>query len=142
MNPSCNLWHPLVCYKYKSKFGCTYGENVNSDMLSHALGASHTRSSDDSKNFNAEDKTNHDRMEKPVVCRDANHAQGRPIEVSRPHGHRHGKTPEKKEYHLVHNLKKRCIKKNFKGIHDRFLRDPEFRTAMLEYDRDEEVCIK
>ena len=30
----------------------------------------------------------------------------------------------------------------FKGIHDRFLRDPDFRTAMLEHDRDEEVCIK
>ena len=33
--------------------------------------------------------------------------------------HRYGKTPEKKEYHPAHNLKKRCIKKNFKGIHDR-----------------------
>ena len=31
---------------------------------------------------------------------------------------------------------------HFKRIHDRFLRDPEFRTAMLEHDRDEEVCIK
>ena len=54
------------------------------------------------------------------------------------HGHRYGKTPEKKEYHLAHNLKKRCIKKNFKGIHNRFLRDPDFRKAMLEHDRDEE----
>ena len=64
------------------------------------------------------------------------------IKKGRPHGHRYGKTTEKKEYHLAHNLKKKCIKKNFKGIHDRFLRDPEFRTAMLEHDRDEEVCIK
>ena len=56
------------------------------------------------------------------------------IKKGRPHGHRHGKTPEKKEYHLVHNLKKICIKKNFKGIHDRFLRDPDLRTAMLEHD--------
>ena len=63
------------------------------------------------------------------------------IKKGRPHGHRYGKTPEKKEYHLVHNLK-RCIKKNFKGIHDRFLGAPEFRTAMLEHDRDGEVCIK
>ena len=46
------------------------------------------------------------------------------------------------EYHLAHNLKKRCIKKNFQRIHDRFLRDPDFRTAMLEHDRDEDVCIK
>ena len=57
-------------------------------------------------------------------------------------GHRYGKTPEKKDFHLVHNLKKKRIKKHFKGIHDRFLKDPEFRTAMLEHDRDEEVCIK
>ena len=64
------------------------------------------------------------------------------IKKGRPHGHRYGKTPEKKEYHLAHNLKKRCIKKHFKGILDRFLRDPDFRTAMLEHDRDEEVCIK
>ena len=34
------------------------------------------------------------------------------------------------------------LKKNFKGIHDRFLRDPDFWKAMLEHDRDEEVCIK
>ena len=52
------------------------------------------------------------------------------IKKERPPGHRYGKTPEKIEYHLAHNLKKRCIKKNFKGIHDRFLRDPDFRTAM------------
>ena len=64
------------------------------------------------------------------------------IKKGRPHGHRYRKTPEKTEYNLAHNLKKRCIKKNFKGIHDRFWRDPDFRTAMLEHDRDEEVCIK
>ena len=39
--------------------------------------------------------------------------------LSIPHGHRYGKTPEKKEYQ-VHNLKKRCKKREFKGIHDRF----------------------
>ena len=64
------------------------------------------------------------------------------IKKGRPHGHRYGKTSEKKEYHQAHHLKKRCIKKHFKGIHDRFLRDPEFRASMLEHDRDEEVCIK
>ena len=64
------------------------------------------------------------------------------IKKGRPHGHRFGQTPEKKEYHLALNLKKKCIKKHFKGIHDRFLRGPEFRTSMLEHDRDEEVCIK
>ena len=47
-----------------------------------------------------------------------------------------------KEYHVAHNLKKRCIKRKFTGIHDRFLRDPDFRKSMLEHDRDEDVCIK
>ena len=32
------------------------------------------------------------------------------IKKGRPHGHRYGKRPEDKEYHLVHNLKKRCKK--------------------------------
>ena len=35
---------------------------------SHAQGASQTRSSDDSKSFNVEDKTDDDRTVKPVVC--------------------------------------------------------------------------
>ena len=43
------------------------------------------------------------------------------IKKGRPHGHRYGKTPEKKDYHLAQNLKKRCIKKRSTGIHDRFL---------------------
>ena len=58
------------------------------------------------------------------------------------HGHRYGKTPEKKEFHLVHNMKKRCIKRGFTGIHDRFLRDHDFRKRMLEHDRYEDVCLK
>ena len=42
------------------------------------------------------------------------------IKKGRPHGHRYGKIPEKKEYHQAYNLNKRCIKKHFKEIHDRF----------------------
>ena len=64
------------------------------------------------------------------------------IKKGRPHGHRYGKTPAKKEYHLAHSLKKRCIKRKFTGIHDRFLRDSDFRKSMLEHDRDEDVCLK
>ena len=64
------------------------------------------------------------------------------IKKGRPHGHRYGKTPQKKEHHQAHNLKKKCIMKHFKGIHDRFLEDPEFRASQLEHDRDEEVFIK
>ena len=47
----------------------------------------------------------------------------------RPHGHRYGKLAEKKEYHQAHNLKRRCIERQFKGIHDRFLRDHVFREC-------------
>ena len=64
------------------------------------------------------------------------------IKNGRLHIHKCGKTPEKKEYHLVHSLKKRRIKKRFTGIHDRFLRDHDFRKCMLEHDRDEDVYLK
>ena len=64
------------------------------------------------------------------------------IKQGRPHGHRHGKAPEKKECHLAHKLKKRWIKRKFTGIHDRFLRDSDFRKSMLKNDRDEDVCLK
>ena len=64
------------------------------------------------------------------------------IKKGRPHGHRYGKTPETKEHHLVHNLKKRCIKRKSTGIHDRFLRDHVFREQMLENNRDQDVCRK
>ena len=39
-------------------------------------------------------------------------------------------------------LRKRCIKRHYEGIHDRFLKDPEFRESQLEHDRTEEVCIQ
>ena len=55
------------------------------------------------------------------------------IKKGRPHGHRYGETPEKKE---------RCIKRKFTGIPDRFLRDHDFRKCMLEHDRDEDVCFE
>ena len=62
------------------------------------------------------------------------------IKKGRPHVHRDGKAPENKENYLAHNLKKRCIKREFTGIHDRFLRDHVFRERMLENNRDEDVC--
>ena len=45
------------------------------------------------------------------------------------------KKPGDKEYYLA-----KCKKKKFQGIHDRFLRDREFRVRMIEHHRDEEVC--
>ena len=63
-------------------------------------------------------------------------------ECLRPHGHRYGKTKEQRDHHIAHNLRKRCIVRRFKGIPDRFLKDPEFRESQLEHDRTEEVCIQ
>ena len=62
------------------------------------------------------------------------------ITKGRPHGHRYGKRPGDNEYYLANQLKKKYRKKKFQGIHDRFLRDHEFRVRMIEHNRDEEVC--
>ena len=61
------------------------------------------------------------------------------IKKGRPHGHRYGKKPGDKEYYTANQLKK-CKKKYFQGIHDRFLRDQEFRTRVIENHRDEDLC--
>ena len=37
-------------------------------------------------------------------------------------------------------LKKKCKKRHVQGIHDRFIRDPEFRSRIIENHRDEELC--
>ena len=42
------------------------------------------------------------------------------IKKGRPHGARHGKTEAQKEYYVAHNARKRCLKRNYEGIHDRF----------------------
>ena len=44
----------------------------------------------------------------------------------RPHGHRYGKKPGDKEYHIANQLEKKCKKKDSQGIHDRFVRDEQF----------------
>ena len=62
------------------------------------------------------------------------------IKKGRPHGHRYGKKPGDKEYHTGNQLKKKCKKEFFQGIHDRFIRDPEFRNRMIGNHRDEELC--
>ena len=51
------------------------------------------------------------------------------IKKARLHGARHGKTEAHKEYHVAHNARKRCLKRNYEGIHDRFLRDPVYRDS-------------
>ena len=62
------------------------------------------------------------------------------IKKGRPHGHRYGKKPGDRESHIANQLKKKCKKLFFRGIHDRFIRDEQFRKRMIENDRDEEAC--
>ena len=64
------------------------------------------------------------------------------IKKERPHGNRNGKTEEQRKHFIAHNLRKRCIKRGFEGIHDRFLKDPIFRESLLNVDRIEEACIQ
>ena len=62
------------------------------------------------------------------------------IKKGRPHGHRYGKKPGDREYYIANQLKKKSKKKFFQGIHDRFIRDEQFRNRMIESGRDEDVC--
>ena len=53
------------------------------------------------------------------------------IKKGRPCGARHGKTEAQKEHFIAHNVERRCIKKNFKVIHDRFQKDSRYRDSQL-----------
>ena len=57
------------------------------------------------------------------------------IRKGRPHGHRYGKKEGCKEYHTAKQLQKRCRKKQYENIHDRFIRDTLFRKTMIELGR-------
>ena len=62
------------------------------------------------------------------------------IKKGRPHGHRYGKKPGDREYYIAHSLKKKCKKKYYLGIHDRFIRDEKFRKNMIDNGGTEEIC--
>ena len=62
------------------------------------------------------------------------------IKKGRPYGHRYGKKPGDREYYIANQLKKKCKKKFFQGVHDRFIRDKKIRNRMIENDRDEDAC--
>ena len=47
-----------------------------------------------------------------------------------------------REHFLAHNARKRCIKKNFDGIHDRFQRDSVYRDSQLKFGWTEGKCIE
>ena len=61
------------------------------------------------------------------------------IRKGRPHGHRYGKKEGDQEYHTANQLQKKCKKREFLSIHDRFIRDARFRKSMIELGRTEEV---
>ena len=63
------------------------------------------------------------------------------IKKGRPHIARHGKTEAQKEHYVAHNARKRCIKRNYEEIHDRFPRDPVYRDSQLKIGWTEEKCI-
>ena len=63
------------------------------------------------------------------------------INKNRHHGARHGKIEAQKEHFVSHNARKKCIKNNYERIHDRFLRDPVFRSSQLKIGSTEEKCI-
>ena len=56
------------------------------------------------------------------------------------HGHRYGKKPGDKEYHIANSLKKNWKKKNFLGIDDGFIRDEKFRKNTFDVSRTEKIC--
>ena len=64
------------------------------------------------------------------------------IRKGRPHGHRYGKKEGCKEFHTAKQLQKRCQKKQYENIHDRFIRDTWFRKTMIELGRSEEVILE
>ena len=59
------------------------------------------------------------------------------IKKGRPHGHRYGKTTAQREHYVAHNLRKRCIKRHFEGIHQQNTFDTEgiggFLSKMTEH---------
>ena len=63
----------------------------------------------------------------------------RHIKKGRPQGHRYGKKEGDHEYFIANQLKKKCKKREFLSIHDRFIRDARFRKTMIELGRTEEV---
>ena len=61
------------------------------------------------------------------------------IRKHRPHGHRYGKAPGCKDYFTANQLAKKCRKKKYDSIHERFIRDKTFRKAMIEMGRSEKI---
>ena len=64
------------------------------------------------------------------------------IRKDRPRGHRYGKSQGCKEYFTANQLAKKCRKKEYDSIHDRYIRDKAFRKAMIEIGRTEQMIVE
>ena len=64
------------------------------------------------------------------------------IRKERPNGHRCGNAPGCKEYHTANQLARKCRRKKYDSIDDRFIRDKTFRKAMIEVGRFEKIIMK
>ena len=64
------------------------------------------------------------------------------IRKDRPRGHRYGKAPGCKEYHTAHQLAKKCRKRGYESIHDRYIRDKAFRRAQIDHGRTEQMILE
>ena len=64
------------------------------------------------------------------------------IRKDRPRGHRYGKAQGCKEYFTANQLAKKCRKKEYDSIHDRYIRDKAFRKAMIEIGRTEQMIVE
>ena len=53
-----------------------------------------------------------------------------------------GKALVYKEYHTANQLARKCRKKKYDSIHDRFIRDKTSRKAMIEVGRSEKIIIE
>ena len=63
---------------------------------------------------------------------DASSIENYVIKKERPGGARHVKTEAQKEHFIAHHARRRCLKKKFEGIHDRFLKDSTYRDSQLK----------
>ena len=62
------------------------------------------------------------------------------LHKGRPHGDCYGKKPGDHEYYIANSLQKKCKKREFLSIHDRFIRDARFRKTMIEMGCTDETC--
>ena len=63
------------------------------------------------------------------------------IRKYRPHCYMYGQAPGCRDDCTANQLAKRCRKKKYDSIHDRFIRDKTFRKAVFELGRSEKIII-